>query len=379
MTIAFPDAGVELRAGPVAALGLRGRALAEPPLAPKSDAATPEQAAQLALKALGALELGAFGARDVVVTGRGAGDEKPYALKFGRLALDQLAGAKAREATIDDFALDSGDGGHVAMRHLALRGLDFNALLTAGEARAWRLDGADARDIVADLPDAGAQGRVKFTIGAMKADFANYIDGAPTKFAARLDKLKADLAARGDTPATHLFQTLGYPELEVSAEIAGAWREDQRVFTLERARLDAKDMGALDVGADFGNVGAAVFSPSALVSRAAMLTANVTRLEATLHGGGLIDRALAQEAKTSGGDIKKLRADYAKDLAAAVEAMLGDSEKARRIGAAVGKFVNHPEQLRIKLTSPKGVGALEATLKQPGDLLNEMEVEAEAR
>ena len=135
-TIAFPDAGVEVRAGPVAALGLRGRALAEPPLAPKGDAGTPEQAAQLALKALGALELGAFGARDVVVTGRGAGDEKPYSLKFGRLALDRLAGAKAREATIDDFALDSGDGGHVAARHLALRGLDFNALLTAGEARA---------------------------------------------------------------------------------------------------------------------------------------------------------------------------------------------------------------------------------------------------
>ena len=200
----------------------------------------------------------------------------------------------------------------------------------------------------------------------MKADFANYIDGAPTKFSARLDRLKADLAARGDTPATHLFQTLGYPELELSAEIGGAWREDQHVFTLERARLDAKDMAALDVGADFGNVGAAVFSPSPLVSRAAMLTANITRLEATLQGGGLIDRALAQEAKTGGGDIKKLRADYATDLAAAVEAMLGDTEKARRIGAAVEKFVNHPDQLRIKLTSAKGVGALEVDAKAAG-------------
>ena len=36
----------------------------------------------LALTALGAMELGAFGARDVVVTGRGAPGEKPYAVKF---------------------------------------------------------------------------------------------------------------------------------------------------------------------------------------------------------------------------------------------------------------------------------------------------------
>ena len=88
----------------------------------------------LALTSLGAMELGAFSARDVVMTGRGAPGEKPYAVKFGRLTLDKVAGAKAREAAIEDFALDSADGGHVALRRLALRGLDFNTLLTPGEA-----------------------------------------------------------------------------------------------------------------------------------------------------------------------------------------------------------------------------------------------------
>ena len=101
VSFTFPDAGIEIHTGPVTALGLRARALAEPPLAGAPDAAaTPEQGATLALAALGAMELGAFGARDVVVTGRGAPGEKPYAVKLRRLTLDKIAGAKAREASI---------------------------------------------------------------------------------------------------------------------------------------------------------------------------------------------------------------------------------------------------------------------------------------
>ena len=380
VSLAFPDAGIEIHAGAVAALGLRARALAEPPLAgAREAAATPDQGAMLALAALGAMELGAFNARDVVVTGHGAPGEKPYAVKFGRLTLDKIAGGTTREAAIEDFALDSADGGHVALHRLALRGLDFNALLAPGEARTWRLDRAEAEGVVANLPDVGADGRVKFEIGALGADLSNYREGVPTKFAARLDRLKADLAARGESPAAHFFVTLGYRDIALSGDIAGVWREEARAFEIERARVDAKDMGALTLQATFGNVGASVFSPSPIVSRAAMLTATLTRLEATVEGGGLIDRVLAEEARSSGGDVAKLRADYARDAGAAITASLEDSEKARRIADAVTKFLNHPTRLRIKLTSPKGVGALDLGLKRPGEILNELEVEAEAR
>ena len=380
VSLAFPDAGIEIHAGPVTALGLRARALAEPPLAGAPDAAaSPDQAAMIALAALGAMELGAFGARDVVVTGRGAPGEKPYAVKFGRLALDKIAGGKAREASIEDFTLDSADGGHVALRRLALHGLDFNALLAPGEARTWRLDRAEGEGVVADLPDAGADGRVKFEIGAFGADFANYRAGVATKFAIRLDRLKADLAARGESPAAHFFMALGYRDIALSGELAGVWREEARAFEIERAHVDAKDMGVVTLQATFDNVGASVFSQSPIVSRAAMLTATVTRVEATVEGGGLIERLLAEEAKTSGGDVAKLRADYARDAGAAINASLDGGEKAHRIGEAVTKFLNHPTRLRIKLTSPKGVGAMDLGLKRPGEILNELEVEAEAR
>ena len=151
---------------------------------------------------------------------------------------------------------------------------------------------------------------------------------------------------------------LGYRDIALSGDIAGVWREEARAFEIERARVDAKDMGAVTLQASFGNVGASVFSSSPIVSRAAMLTATVTRLEATVEGGGLIDRVLAEEARSSGGDVAKLRADYARDAGAAINASLDGGEKAHRIGEAVTKFLNHPTRLRINLISPKGVGAM---------------------
>ncbi|MGA8171379.1 MAG: hypothetical protein WB816_11215, partial [Methylocystis sp.] len=335
----------------------------------------------LALAALGGLELGAFGARDVIATGRGAPEEKPYSVKFGRLSLDRLTGGKAREVAVDDFALESSDGGHVALRRLALRGLDVSALLAAGEARYWRLDRVEASGVVADMPRPSGDGRDKFDIGAVAADLANYRDGVATKFAARLDRLKVDLAARGESPWTaHTLVALGYRDLEVSGDIAGVWREEPREFEIERARLDAKDMGAVALQASFGNIGAGVFSPSPIVSRAAMATGTITRLETTVEGGGLLERTLAAEAKSAGGgDVAKFRAEYARDSRDAIVASLDDSEKARRIGEAVARFIAHPTRLRIKLSSPKGIGALDFALKKPGDILNELEVEAEAK
>jgi hypothetical protein len=382
-SLSFPKIGVEIHAGPVTARGLRARALKEPPLAPAKDAAaTPEQAGKQALAALDALELDTLSARDVVMIGPNAPGEKPeVAVKFGRLALNKVAGAKAQEISIDDFALDnSAEGSRLAVRHLSLRGLDFSGLITPGEARLLRrLDRFEAEGVAADLPDAGADGRVKFEVGAFSADLSNYHDAAPTKFSARLDRFKADIAARGESPSARFFQTLGYRDVALSAGFNGAWREDAREFVVDEARVDAKDMGALALQATFGNVGAAVFSPTPIVARAAMLTTRVMRLEASVEGGGLIDRLLAQEAKSSGGDVAKLRADYARDAGAAIEALLEGGDKARRIGDAVTKFINHPARLHIKLASPTGVGALDLGLKRPGEILEGLEVEAEAR
>jgi len=387
VSILFPDAGLDIRLGRVAASGLRARALAESPLhlaerSPPSGASpTQEQSAAMALAlvdALGSVEVGAIEARDISVVGLSAPANKPFAIKIGRVALNRLAAGTAQEAAVDNFSLESADGGHIALRNLALRGLDLNALVRPGERRTWKLDHAQLADLAADLPDANSDGRIKFRIVGLSADFANYRENVPTKIKARLDRFNIDLAARGDMPATAQFTALGYRDVEFSGDLQAEWREQGQELVVDQLRLDSKDMGAITLAASLGNVSAALFSSSPIVSKAAALTMNATRLEATLEGGGLIDRLMEQDAKAGGGDIGKLRVAYAHDISSATSGFFDNSEKARRIGDAAGKFILRPKRLHIKLTAPKGIGALEAAMKKPGEILNEVEVEAAA-
>ncbi len=386
VSLVFPDAGFDIRLGRVTASGLRARALAAPPLRllerlpAAGGVPTQEQSAELALAAidaLGAVEVGAIEARDLGVVGLSAPASKPYAMKIGLVALNRLVGGSAQEAKVEGFSLDSADGGHIAFQNLALRGLDLNALIKPGQRRLWKLDHAQLANLAADLPDAVSDGRIKFKIGGLAADFADHREGLPTKLSVRLDRFNIDLAARGKVPATAQLTGLGYSEVEVSADMKAEWREQTQEILLDQLRIDAKDMGAITLAATLGNASTSLFSASPLMSKAAALAIIFTRLEATVEGGGLIDRLLAQEAKASGGDVVKLRAAYAHDVASAISASLENGDKARHIGDAAGSFILHPKRLHIKLSAPRGVGGLDA-LRRPGDILNEVDVTAGA-
>ena len=387
VSLVFPDAGFDVRLGRVSASGLRARALAEPPLRllgrlPAAGAVpTQEQSAELALAAvdaLGAVEVGSIEARDLSVVGLSAPASRPYAIKIGLVSLNRLIGGSAQEAKIEGFALDSTDGGHIAFQNLTLQGLDLNTLIKPAQRRLWKLDHAQLANLTADLPDAASDGRIKFTIGGLGADFANHREGLPTKLSARLDRFSIDLSARGEVPATAQLSALGYKEVEVSAEMKAEWREQEHEIVVDQLRIDSKDMGAITLAATLGNASTSVFSASPLMSKAAALAMILTRLEATVEGGGLIDRLLAQEAKASGGDVAKLRAAYARGVASAISASLDNGDEARRIGDAAGAFILRPKRLHIKLSAPKGVGALDALLKRPGDILNGVDAQAGA-
>jgi hypothetical protein len=165
----------------------------------------------------------------------------------------------------------------------------------------------------------------------------------------------------------------------VSSRIEAEWRETEREIVLDAFAIDAKHMGALRLALTVGGARPELFSANADIARLAALATTLKLADLTIEDGELIDRILTHEAKRSGESLVKPRADYARDAGAAVAALLGgDNGKAHAIGAAVTKFIERPKRLRIRLSSPKGVGALDGLLKKPGDILNEMEVEATA-
>jgi hypothetical protein len=388
-TFAIPDAQIEFRVARISMRGLKARAFLRPPsawFAQASDGAAPatEQSAALAVAALNAvsgLEIEGVEARDLVLTGVAAGPGgKPYALKFGRVKLSNLAGSVVGDLSIDDFSFASEQLGDVKLRHVALRGFDLRPFFEQSERRFPRLAHIDVSDFGADLMDqeAGDSAREKFRLAAAEADFSAYRDGVPTKFVAKVERFVIDLSASAGAPADAQLIALGYRDIDLSGTLEGEWREKEQQFIVRQATLDGRDMGKLQLSAILTNVAGLVFSPNSAIARAAALAVLLQRVEASFENKGIVEKTLELEAKTRRADPAKLRADYASAAEAVVSALFDGSEKGRIIGGAVAKFVATPKQLHLRLESARGVGALDALTSNPGEILQGLDVDATA-
>ncbi len=385
LTIEDRAGGGSAKTGRLTMTGVKGRALTAPPAAllerlqkldPDKTEADPALLKDL-IEAVAAFEVGALEARDVSVTGKGEPAEKPYSVKVGRIAANRIGGAAVGNFELQDFSLQSSDGGLLSVSRFGLRDAKLSSLL---EAPFPQLAGLEVKGLVADLPDAriGETSRMKFSLAGVEANFGEFREIAPTKLSARMDSLAIDLAARGEAPSTAQFLALGYRDLDLSAALAGEWREKTQEAVFAPLRVEGRDMGAATLKLTFGNVSGAVFSSMAIVSKAAAMAASLKSVELVLEGGGLLDRLLTLEAREQKGSVGKARAEYAKGAGLAVASVLGGGEKARKIAEAVSAYIMKPKRLQLRLASPAGVNALDAISRKPGDILESVEVEAMA-
>jgi hypothetical protein len=378
--ITHADAHLELRLGRLVAKGVRARALATP----WSRLSTPQEggadaAATAALAdALTGVECDALEAEGVTLSGLAAPQNKPYSVTLGRFAAHKFAAGALGDLALDDFALTSADGGTLKLRRLALQGLNARAYFETPAPRFPPLEHVELAELFADSPDPEAGGRMKFSIGVAAADFSAFREGLPTKISGRFEKLAIDLSARGEAPSTASALALGYRTLEFSGGFDASWREKEEELTFDSLRLDGKDMGAVRVAALFGRVSSAVFSANSVLARAAALMMTLRSVDLDVERVALFDRALAEEARTRKVSALKLREDYARDGANAIVAYFGGSDKAKRLGAVLQRFLLNPQRLHVRAAAPAGVGAFDALARKPADVLNDLEIDASA-
>jgi hypothetical protein len=327
--------------------------------------------------ALGSFEIGAIEAKGLAINGKGEPADKPFSVTMGRLAASKIADAVIGDLAIEDFSLFSSDGGKLTLERFGLRDARLASLV---EGSYPRLGHMEFKGLAADLPDVRTEqgARMKFSLAGAEADFSDFREIAPTKIAARMDRLAIDLAARGEAPSTAQFLALGYRSLDLSAALAAEWNEKTQEAIFAPLRFEGKDMGAASLNVTLGNVSGAVFSSMAFVSKAAALASSVKSVELSLEGGGLVDRILALEAKERKTPVEKARADYAKAAFDLVARICGGGEKAKRVADAVSAYILKPKRLHLRLASEEGVNALDALARKPGDILESLKVEATA-
>lgn len=386
-SLAMEGKGEKLKVttGPIKVTGVKGRALATAPatLLERLEKFDPDkgQADPALLKdfidALAALDVASIEARDIAATGAGAPADKPYTVRIGRVSAARLAGAGIGEFALENLSLVSSDGGKASLARFGLRDAQLASLIDNAYPRLAHIE---AKGLYADLPDVRMDGasRMKFSLDGFEGDFSDFREIAPTKFAMRMDRMKIDLAARGEAPSTAQFLALGYRSLDLSAALAGEWSEKTKEATFAPLRFEGKDMGAATLNVTFGNVSDAVFSSMPLVSKAAALAASLKAIDLTLEGGGLVDRLLVQAAREQKTSVEKARSDYARSVSTVMNDLCGGGEKSKRISSAFSAYIMKPKRLHVRLATERGVNALDALGKKPAEILESVEVEATA-
>jgi hypothetical protein len=204
-------------------------------------------------------------------------------------------------------------------------------------------------------------------------------NGIPSDLRMALEDLAAPIPA--NEASSKPLTDLGYKNVTMSSRIDLGWNRERNEITVRDASLDGLDMLKFALSGTIGNATRELFSGDTALAQVAALGATVRSLDMRLQNLGLFDRLLTQEARKAKTDTDSLRREWGSIAAIALPSILGDSEAARTITAAVARFVARPRTLIVsaKARGANGVGLADMiAVSDPKALLDKIDVKASA-
>ncbi|MGA3303099.1 MAG: hypothetical protein ABSC72_07395 [Methylovirgula sp.] len=293
--------------------------------------------------------------------------------RIGHGVLSDMVADKVADARFDDFTVTS-DSGTVKIGHLGWHGPGD----TAPNAQQKITGDALAID-VGKLPMGADTGKpVHFLLSHFELTNEDFVDGSPTQVHASIDHFSFDLAGFADgnfAPVT----ALGYDKLDLSGQLQARLDTDAHQFTLNALSLSGVDMGTVQLSGRFDEVTKGLFSSDQPALEAALVRVLLHHVEIKIENTGLFDRVITATAKrdrVSETEVRKKFTDAAQSL---VPTLLNHGKGSDQLAAALAKFIAEPKTLRLSVTAPDGISALDALLiKDPAELLDRLTIEAVA-
>jgi len=188
------------------------------------------------------------------------------------------------------------------------------------------------------------------------------------------------LPAKDDNDAFKELRTLGYKDIDLSTVFDVRWIESTSELTLGQFGIEAVNAGSVGLRGRIGNMGKEIFTGDQQTAQMALLGATLKEVRLVVENKGLFERILEREAKKQNKKPDQLRRELVTVAQMGVPMMLGNSDAAKVIGAAVGRFVAKPTRLTVtaKSRTPGGLGLAEVMGAggDPGEILGMLDVTA---
>lgn len=223
---------------------------------------------------------------------------------------------------------------------------------------------------------------VKVALGTFEMKAGEQLNGIPTSLSLTLDKLVAPITEGAGNPAARDLIAMGIRSLDLSAKVDLAWDAARNELAIRQVSLGGDGLARLNLSGTLGNVTKDLFSNDAALAQVAALGATARGLTAKLENFGLVEKLIANEARKAGRKPEEMRQQFAMIASLGLASILGPSDAAKTLTAAVSRFVAKPGTLTLeaKAKSASGLGLADViTITDPTEILDKIDLKADAQ
>lgn len=283
-------------------------------------------------------------------------DGRPFTVSLGSAATDGYLDGALRAITLKDFKLTADDG-NVSLGSTVFKPLDFKPWIKALESnidevnpewlsRNWRLlvpawDGFAFSGLAVDVPDTNVPGgRVNVKVADFDLSLSNYINGIPSQISSFAKEVDVPFPETSTDPQIGMLMAAGMKGVNLGYDLNAHWDAATKSIVIGNIGVSGKDLGSLAVAANIGNAAEQIFALDTDAAMASLMGVTVKNLKIDLTDTGMSDIAIPIIAGQQGADPVSFRKQMAGTAEGVVIALLGSTDSARQLGAALSNFIN---------------------------------------
>lgn len=223
---------------------------------------------------------------------------------------------------------------------------------------------------------------IKIALGTFELKAGEQLNGIPTSLALTIDKLVAPITEGTGNPAARDMIAMGIRSLDLSAKLDLAWDAVRNELAIRQISFGGEGLARLNLSGTLGNVTKDLFASDIALAQVAALGATARGLNARLENFGLVEKLIANEARKAGRKPEELRQQFAMIASLGLASILGPSDAAKTLTAAVARFAAKPGTLTVEASakSASGLGLADViAITDPTEILDKIDLKAQAQ
>ncbi|HEX4298631.1 MAG TPA: hypothetical protein VHZ56_11475 [Devosia sp.] len=232
-------------------------------------------------------------------------------------------------------------------------------------------------------PDTPSE-KLSVKVDKFDLSFSDYVNGVPSKISNSASGVDVPLEQNSTDSNIQMLEALGINRVTMGYEFSASWDKANQAINIDKISFNGQDLGGFAVAAVLGNATADLFDSDANTESNAALGLTVKSIKIDANDAGIGDKLMPMLAQQQGADAATYRAQAAATAEAATIEMLGSTDAARQLGAALSDFVaGKAKSITVNITSkdPAGVAmpALMAASDDPSTLQGQVDITGSAQ